>query len=211
MARVPSVTAEGFGYDPQRGELWFAGETAEAVLLELEARRRELSVEAAELDTAAAQAEVARRRDRRARSCGCRGLRRDTLAREASRDRPRPPRSHRGRAAGLVGALADAERAAERFDAPLRARVDAGALRSGELGDELRRLGAAEVGLRQELEEASQRVTAAEVELARIEAESGDARRRLEAAGAEPADGDDREELATASSAWRRGVRRSAR
>src|SRR6185295_7157754 len=24
---VPAVTAEGFGYDPQRGEIWFAGET----------------------------------------------------------------------------------------------------------------------------------------------------------------------------------------
>ena len=38
--------------------------------------------------------------------------------------------------------------------------------------------------------------TAAEVELARIEAETGEARRRLEAAGAEPAEGDDRDELA---------------
>ena len=35
-ATVASVTDEGFGFDPQRGELWFAGETAEAVLLELE-------------------------------------------------------------------------------------------------------------------------------------------------------------------------------
>src|SRR4029077_11602098 len=31
---VPAVTPEGFGYDPERGELWFAGETAEALLLE---------------------------------------------------------------------------------------------------------------------------------------------------------------------------------
>ena len=36
---VPAVTKEGIGWDPGRGELWFAGETAEAVLLELEARR----------------------------------------------------------------------------------------------------------------------------------------------------------------------------
>ena len=50
--RVPSVTREGFGYDPVRGELWFAGETAEAVLLELEARRRELAAEASDLETA---------------------------------------------------------------------------------------------------------------------------------------------------------------
>ena len=34
-----SVTREGFAFDPARGELWYAGEAAEAVLLELEARR----------------------------------------------------------------------------------------------------------------------------------------------------------------------------
>ncbi|MDX6449219.1 MAG: chromosome segregation protein, partial [Gaiellaceae bacterium] len=39
---VPAVTEEGFGFDPQRGEVWFAGATAEAVWLELEARRRAL-------------------------------------------------------------------------------------------------------------------------------------------------------------------------
>src|SRR5581483_4022556 len=38
---VPAVTEEGIGWDPQRGEPWFAGETAEAVLLELDARRRQ--------------------------------------------------------------------------------------------------------------------------------------------------------------------------
>src|SRR5256884_1337207 len=42
---VPAVTPDGFGYDPERGELWFAGETAEAVWLELEARRRALALE----------------------------------------------------------------------------------------------------------------------------------------------------------------------
>ena len=50
---VPAVTVEGFGFDPGRGELWFAGETAEAVLLELDARRRELAAEVAELESAA--------------------------------------------------------------------------------------------------------------------------------------------------------------
>ena len=48
-----SVTREGFAYDPQRGELWYAGEAAEAVLLELEARRRALEGEIEELDAAA--------------------------------------------------------------------------------------------------------------------------------------------------------------
>jgi len=90
-----------------------------------------------------------------------------------------------------------AQRAAERFDAPLRARVDAGSLKSGELGDELRRLGAAEVGLRQELEQASERLTTAEVEIARLDAETREAKGRLEAAGTvDPAEGDDRDELA---------------
>ena len=54
-SQIPAVTPEGFGYDPQRGEIWFAGETAEAVWLELEARRRAL---AAEVDELAARAEA---------------------------------------------------------------------------------------------------------------------------------------------------------
>ncbi len=59
-------------------------------------------------------------------------------------------------------------------------------------------VGAAEVDLRHELEEAGAALTAAEVELARIDAEATDARRRLEAAGeVEPAEGDDPEELAS--------------
>src|SRR4051794_5262903 len=49
---VPAVTPEGFGYDPERGEVWFAGETAEAVWLELEARRRGLVVELERLQVA---------------------------------------------------------------------------------------------------------------------------------------------------------------
>src|SRR6266508_831762 len=56
----------------------------------------------------------------------------------------------------------------DRFEAPLRARADAGSTRTGALAEELRRLGAAEV----------------------------DSRRGLEAAAAEPAEGDNRDELA---------------
>jgi chromosome segregation protein len=82
------------------------------------------------------------------------------------------------------------------FETPLRKEVDVGAARSGELGTELRRLGAAEVELRQELATASEAVSAVEVEAARIEAEADEARRRLEQANAdEPAEGDDREQL----------------
>src|SRR5436190_482752 len=54
---VPAVTADGFGWDPVRRELWFAGETAEAVWLELEARRRALAGELDELE-ARAQAPI---------------------------------------------------------------------------------------------------------------------------------------------------------
>jgi chromosome segregation protein len=100
--------------------------------------------------------------------------------------------------------------------------VDAGAARSGELGAELRRLGAAEVELRQELAAASESVSMLEVEAARLEAEADEARRRFEhacstleasaadpptpggrtapsAPGDEPAEGDDREQLAAAA------------
>ena len=53
------------------------------------------------------------------------------------------------------------------------------------------------MSIRQELEDAGASLTAAEVEMARIDAETQEATRRLEAAGdIEPADGDDREELA---------------
>src|SRR6266496_3248145 len=63
--------------------------------------------------------------------------------------------------------------------------------------EELRRLGVAEVELRQELSRASERSAAIDVEVARIEAEADEARRRLDLAGTdERADGEDREELA---------------
>jgi chromosome segregation protein len=74
--------------------------------------------------------------------------------------------------------------------------VDAGSTRAGDLGEELRTLGAAEVNLRRELEEAGAAVSGAEVELARIDADVSEATRRLDSAGeVEPAEGDDRDEL----------------
>src|SRR5262249_11198170 len=57
---VAAVTDDGIGWDPARGELWFSGETAEALLLELDARRRQLATELEELaaraDSAATEA-----------------------------------------------------------------------------------------------------------------------------------------------------------
>ncbi|HET6624008.1 MAG TPA: AAA family ATPase, partial [Gaiellaceae bacterium] len=194
---VPSVTAEGYGYDPGRGELWFAGETAEAVLLELQARRRELAARVEDLgrraQAAVAEAESAAERSRAA----------DAALAAVAPGRRRPPLDRdllerlTNCARRASDGLASAHDRAARFDAPLRARVDAGAVRTGDLGEELRRLGAAEVGLRQQLDEASARSTAAEVELARLDAETQEARRRLEAAGdVGPSTGDDRDELA---------------
>jgi chromosome segregation protein len=126
----------------------------------------------------------------------------------AGRRRARPHELARvvASAERLDAALLAAASAAGRFEAPLRAEVDAGAARSGELGTELRRLGAVEVELRQELAAASEAVSSLEVEAARLEAEADEARRRFEHAGAaEPAEGDDREQLvATAERLERR-------
>jgi chromosome segregation protein len=172
-SQVPAVTPEGFGYDPERGELWFSGETAEAVWLELEARRRALAAEADELEARAAAPIPAD-------------------AYTATRD---PVTVELARVAGrLVEALEGI--ANDRFEAPLRARADAGASRTASLAEELRRLGADEVDLRRSAAEAAERLSAVDVERARIEAEADEARRRLAAADADPAEGDDREELA---------------
>jgi chromosome segregation protein len=193
---APSVTAEGFGYDPGRVELWFVGETAEAVLLELHGRRSELAAEAERLDAELSEAtRVAE--DATARAAAAEAVLGRAPSRRASPVEPDVLARLVSLAEALGTALEAARRTAGRFEAPLRARVDAGSTRAGELGEELRRLGAAEVDLRHELEAASTALTAAEVESARIDAEESDARRRLDAAGeVEPAEGDDREELA---------------
>ena len=93
-----------------------------------------------------------------------------------------------GAADALGDSLGRASALATRFEAPVRARVDAGAARASELGSELRRLGAAEVELRQAADEASERVTVVEVELARLEGEAVEAQtatRRGDRRGAE--------------------------
>jgi chromosome segregation protein len=164
------VTREGHCFDAARGELWYAGETAEAVLLQLDARRRALAQEADELE-------------RRA----------EELPAEAP---PVPTGPLAALAERLEATLQKAVAAAERFEAPLRARVDAGATRAGELAAELRRLGADEAEVRRAAAEAGERAAGIDVEGARLEAEAAEARRRLEEAGADPAEGGDREELA---------------
>ena len=192
---APSVTTEGFGYDPAQGELWFVGETAEAVLLELQGRRRALAAEASALaDEVAATTSAAEAASGRAAVA-------ETALGRAPRIRTTAIDARTlGRlvdlATELQRGIESARGAASRFEAPLRARVDAGATRAGDLGEELRRLGAAEVNLRHELEESSAAVTAAEVEIARIDADVAEATRRLDSAGeVEAAEGDDRAEL----------------
>jgi chromosome segregation protein len=168
-AKTLAVTRDGIAFDRERNELWFAGEAAEAVLLELEARRRALADEVAELE-------------------------RDDLSAtpvvDDTRYRPLIAIAER-----LESVLAAADASAARSEPTLRARADAGATRTGELADELRKLGAAEAEIRREAAEVSARTSAIDVELARLQAERREAERRLEAAGAEPAEGDDREAL----------------
>jgi chromosome segregation protein len=169
---VAAVTREGFGWDPQRRELWFAGETAEAVWLELEARRRTLAAEVEELEARAAA----------------------PIPAEAYSLTPDPTTSALVRLAERLVAALDVS-VAERFEAPLRAHADMGGSHTSELADELRRLGAAEVEARRAAGEAHERLTSIQVERAHLERETEEVRRRLEAADAVPADGDDRVEV----------------
>jgi len=165
-----SVTREGFAYDPVRGELWYAGEAAEAVLLELEARRRSIEAEIAELEQAAERA-------------AAEPLRPDSRLAEA--------------AERLAATLAEALQRATRFEPSLGARADARGERARQLGEELRELGAREAELRRTAAAASERAAAVDVELATLAAEAKELSRRIEEAGAEPAEGDDSAELET--------------
>jgi len=164
---VPAVTREGIGYDPGRGELWFTGEAAEAIQLELEAQFRLMETQARELAARAARAEP------RVRYADPR------LVEAAER---------------LETQLGLAIEAARRHESPLEAETRNESGRAAELAAELRRLGAVEAELRHESSAAGERAAAVEVELARVEAEAAEARRRLTEANAEPAEGE-REEL----------------
>ena len=163
-----SVTREGFAYDPARGELWYAGEAAEAVLLELDARRRALESEIEELGAAA----------------------------ERAANVPAAPDSRLAEAAErLAATLGEAAKLATRFEPSLGARAEAKGERARELGEELRELGAKEAEVRRTAAEAGERASAIDVELATLAAEAKELNRRIEEAGAEPAEGDDPEEL----------------
>jgi len=164
---VRAVTAEGFGYDPQRRELWFAGETAEAFQLELEVQARRLREEARALaEQAAAATPAVRSPDPRLLSLCER----------------------------LCDQLARTVRETARVERPLAASAETGGAVAASLAAGRRELAAREAEVRREAHEASSAVSQVEIELARLDAESADARRRLREAGDDPAEGA-REEL----------------
>jgi chromosome segregation ATPase len=84
-----------------------------------------------------------------------------------------------GNADVVAGVLAAAAEGAARFEAPLRARVDAGGTRSAELGETLRELGAQEAELRRAAGLASERLTTVEIEVAGLERERRDLLARI--------------------------------
>ena len=165
---TPAVTADGFGYDPHSGELWYAGETAEAVLLELDVRRRALAEEARTL------AEQARFAERQAAEAEEQAVAAETAfaavaPRLAIRRADVPTLSALAAAARrLEKALSGLDASVERIEAPLRARGEAGAERTGELGERLRTIGEREAAVRGELSETAERVAAAERDLLRL-------------------------------------------
>jgi len=193
-ATTLAVTREGYGFAPATGELWFAGEAAESVLLELEGRRRALVAEAEELsareEAAAPAADEAEGRARESQAAWERAGGHGSAAR-APRELLQPLSRLAERA---LRHLDDAITAAERLEAPLRARADVGGERTAALAEELRRLGGSEAEARRELAVAGEQAGAIDVELARLHAERKEAERRREAAAAEPAEGE-REEL----------------
>ncbi len=123
-----AVTREGYGYEPTRGAIFYAGETAESVLLELEARRRALAAEIAADD---GELVDARTREEAAR------VEADAVTEALAAFGPAvavldPALARRAHALAtrLVEALAAGERTAARLEAPLRARADAGGERT---------------------------------------------------------------------------------
>jgi chromosome segregation protein len=217
-ASEPSVTAEGFGYDPARGELWFAGETAEAVLLEMDSRRRALADEAEELasraDAAAhAAAEAATRSDEAEAAFGAVAHLRDRTVDQALLERIS------GVVAGLAAALESAAYQAATVEARLSTRSAEAAERASDLAAELQRLTGLESGVRRDAADATARAQAADVALARLggdlDLEPGDADREAltaeatallaasEVAAATARDSADRARLAAAALAER--------
>ena len=181
VTRGHAVTLEGHRTEPARGVVYYAGETAEAVLLELEARRRAL---AGAIAADEQELEDARGREAAARAeadAATEGL--AALGPAAAVLDPAVARSAHALAVRLVEALATGERSAARLEAPLRARADAGSERTRELAETLRRLGTDEAEARRAAGEHAAALSGLDVELARLRAEADELRRRV---GEEP-------------------------
>ena len=162
-----AVTVEGFGFDPTRGELWFAGETAEAVLLEMEARRRTLAEEAEELDARANAAEGAAIEAGAAADAAEKAYAAVAHLRERIVDPAAAARAQRV-VEHLERQLSRAVEGAARIDATLAAHAAAGLERSGSLGTELQRLSDLEEAARGQAADATARARTAEVVVARL-------------------------------------------
>jgi len=175
------------------GELRSRSEQAQLDLAQAAARRQELEREIASLEEGLARALQATE-EARTRAAAF------TEARSKARSaRAHPPEALCARLKGacetLLGALGSISEPVARLETPLREGVEAGAAHASELGGTLRRLGAEEAALREHTSAESERLAAIGVELARLDSEAEDARRRRGSAEVEPAEGDDREEI----------------
>jgi chromosome segregation protein len=154
-SKVAAVTEEGIGWDPARGELWFAGETAEAVLLELDARRRELAAEVEQLSERAGEAaQAAETAAERARAAA-EAFRPVAHLRNVRRADPARLERLAGGAERLDETLRVAAAAAARLEQPL-------AERNGRLAEELRGIATREAELRRAVSEVDGRALTAE-------------------------------------------------
>jgi chromosome segregation protein len=148
---VPAVTREGFGYDPDRRELWFTGETAEAVLLEHEAEARRLRAEAARLAEAPQQVAV----DPRLLSCADRLVALLARAAAAGERAEAPLRAEAEGGSARAGELAGRLRSLAAAEAEVRREAAEAAERSTAIDVESARLEAEEAEARRRLEEAT--------------------------------------------------------
>ncbi len=161
------ITDLGHGYDADRGELWFAGETPEAVLLAMDARRRALADEASSLAERLAEATTA------AESAAARAAEAESAyAAVAHLGAATLDVALLGRLAGCAGALEElltrATAAVRALEAPVTVRVDAGARRAAELGEELLRLAPLEAEAQRSASESGRRAQEAELVVARL-------------------------------------------
>ena len=161
------ITTEGHGYDAERGELWFAGETAEAVLLEMDARRRALADEAEELTGRAAAAAHAAAEAAEEAVAAEAAFAAVAHLRERSVD-PFVLGALVEVTTTLATALERAREATKRLEEPLAARLTIGAQQTGELGAELRRLSTLEADAARDAADSVARAQAAEVVVARL-------------------------------------------